>query len=63
MAHHLHVIKVLHNVIVGFYLSWGGAVIGDLKVGRVIDGTLIVGQSLAYASALSLYGYVHAYMC
>ena len=42
--------KVLHNVVVGFYRSRVEAVIGDLKVGRVLDGTAIVGQSLACAS-------------
>ena len=35
-------VEVLHNIVVGFYLPRVEAALGDLKVGRVPDGTPIV---------------------
>ena len=43
-------VEVLHNIVVGFYLPRVEAALGDLKVGRVLDGAAIVGISRAYAS-------------
>jgi hypothetical protein len=35
-------VEVLHIIVVGFYLPRAEAALGDLKVGRVADGTHIV---------------------
>ena len=35
-------VEVPHNIVVGFYLPRVEAALGDLKVGRVPDGTPIV---------------------
>ena len=40
-------VEVLHNIVVGFYLPRVEAALGDLKVGRVPDGTPIVSAVLA----------------
>ena len=49
-------VEVLHNIVVGFYLPRVEAALGDLKVGRVPDGTPIVSAVLAAKTGPPLRG-------